>query len=76
MLGAFHESTLGPEAQAVDDRLLQSMLGQGPEGNDVPADSPMVLCVATRVRVDHEDAEQEVQGAQSTHGSTLGDRFA
>ena len=76
MLGAFHERPLASETQAVDDRLLQSMLGQGPEGNDVQADSPMVFSVATRVWVEHAEAEQEVQGAQSSHGSTLGDRLA
>ena len=42
MPGAFHERPLASEAPAVDCRLLQSMLGQGQEGNDVPADSPMV----------------------------------
>ena len=76
MIGSFHESPLAPEAQAVDDRLLQSMLAQGPEANDVPADGPMVFWVATRVWVEHAEAEQEVQGAQSSHGSTLGDRLA
>ena len=76
MIGAFHESPLAPETQAADDRLLQSVLAQGPEGNDVPADSPMVLWVATRVWVEHEEAEHEVQGAQRTYGSTLRDRLA
>ena len=52
------------------------MLAQGPEANDVPADGPMVFWVATRVWVEHAEAEQEVQGAQSSHGSTLGDRLA
>ena len=68
MLGAFHERPPASETQAVDDRLLQSMLGQGPEGNDVPADSPVVFSVTTRVWVEHAEAEQEVQSAQSTHG--------
>ena len=76
MPGAFHERPLAAETQAVDDRLLQSMLGQGQEANDVPADGPMVFWVATRVWVEHAEAEQEVQGAQSSHGSTLGDRLA
>ena len=68
MLGAFHERPLASETQAVDDRLLQSMLGQGQEANDVPADGPMVFWVATRVWVEHAEAQQEVQGAQSSHG--------
>ena len=68
MLGAFHERPLASEAHAVDARLLQSMLGQGPEGNDVPAGSPMVFSVATRVWVEHAETEQEVQSAQRTHG--------
>ena len=68
MPGAFHERPLASETQAVDDRLLQSMLAQGPEANDVPADGPMFLWVATRVWVEHAEAEQEVQGAQSSHG--------
>ena len=74
MPGAFHESPLAPKAQAGDDRLLQLMLAQGPEANDVPADDPMVFWVATRVWVEHAEAQQEVQGAQSNDGSTLGDR--
>ena len=68
MLGAFHESPLAPEVQAVDDRLLQSMLAQGPEDTDVPADGPMVFWVATRVWVEHAEAEHEVQSAQKSHG--------
>ena len=68
MLGSLHESPLAPEGQAVDDRLLQSMLAQGPEANDVPADGPMVCWVATIVWVEHAEAEQEVQGAQKSHG--------
>ena len=76
MPGAFHESPLAPETQAADDRRLQSMLAQGPEGNGAPAESPMVLWGATRVWVEHEEAEQKVQSPQSTHGSTLGDRLA
>ena len=76
MLGSFHESPLVPEAQAVDDRRLQLMLAQGQEATDVPADGPMVFWVATRVWVEHAEADQEVQGAQSSHGSTLGDRLA
>ena len=68
MIGAVHESPLAPETQAVDDRLLQSMLGQGQEATDVPADGPMVFWVATRVWVEHAEAQQEVQGAQSSHG--------
>ena len=68
MLGAFHERPLASEAHAVDARLLQSMLGQGPEGNDIPADSPTAFSVATRVWVEHAEAEQEVQGAQKSHG--------
>ena len=44
------------------------MLGQGQEANDVPADGPMVFWVATRVWVEHAEAEQEVQGAQKSHG--------
>ena len=76
MLGAFHERPLASETQAVDDRLLQSMLGQGQDGNDVPADSPMVFWVATRVWVEHAEAEQEIQSAQSIHGCTLGGRMA
>ena len=76
MPGGFHERPLASEARAVGDRLLQSMLGLGPEGNNVPADSRMVFWVATRVWVEHAEAEQEVQGAQNSHGSTLGDRLA
>ena len=76
MPGAFHERPLASENEAVDDSRLQSMLGQGPEGNDVPADSPIVFSVTTRVWVEHAEAQQEVQGAQSSHGSTLGDRLA
>ncbi len=68
MPGAFHERPLASETQAVDDRLLQSMLGQGPEGNDVPADIPMVFSVATRVWAEHAEAEQKVQSAHITHG--------
>ena len=68
MPGAFHESPLAPETQAVDDRLLQSVLAQGPEGNDVPADSPMVCSVAKRVWVEHAEAQQEVQGGEMDHG--------
>ena len=75
MLGAFHERPLASETQAIDDRLLYSTLGQGPEGNGVPADSPMVFCVATRVWVEHAEIEQKVQSSQRTHGSTLGDRL-
>ena len=71
MLGAFHESPLAPETQAVNGRVLQSMIAQGPERNDVPADSPIVLWVATRVWVEHAEAEQEIQWAQSIHGCTL-----
>ena len=76
MPGAFHERPLASETQAVDDRLLQSMLGQGQEANDVPADGPMVFWVATRVWVEHAEAQQEIQSAQSIHGSTLGDQLA
>ena len=68
MPGAFHERPLASEAHADDARLLQSMLGQGPEGNDIQADSPMVFSVATRVWVEHAEAQQEVQGAQCNHG--------
>ena len=68
MPGAFHARPLASEAQAVYDRQLQSMLGQGQEANDVPADGPMVFWVATRVWVEHAEAEQEVQGAQKSHG--------
>ena len=75
MLGAFHEKPLASEIQAVDDRLLQSMLGQGHQANDVPTDGRMVFSVATRVWVDHAEAQQEVQGAQISYGSTLGDRL-
>ena len=59
---------LASETQAADDRLLQSMLGLGPEGHDVPADISMVSSVATRVWVEHAEAEQKVQSSQSTHG--------
>ena len=52
------------------------MLGQGHKANDVPAVGPMVSSVATRVWVEHAEAQQEVQGAQSNYGSTLGDRLA
>ena len=76
MPGAFHESPLAPEAHEIDDRLLQSMLAQGPEANDVPADGPMVFWVATRVWVEHAEAEQEIDIVQSSHGRTLGDRLA
>ena len=76
MPGAFHERPLASETQAVDDRLLQRMLGQGQEATDVPADGPMVFWVATRVWVEHAEAQQEVQGAQRRYGSTLGDRLA
>ena len=68
MPGAFHERPLASETQAVDDRRLQSMFGQGHKANDVPADGPMVFWVATRVWVEHAEAQQEVQGAQSSHG--------
>ena len=68
MLGAFHERPLASEDQAVDDRRLQSVLGQGHKGNDVPTDDPMVFRVATRVWVEQAEAEQEVQSAQSNHG--------
>ena len=68
MPGAFHERPLASETQAVDDRLVQSMLGQGQEADDVPADGPMVFWVAMRVWVEHAEAQQEVQGAQSSHG--------
>ena len=68
MPGAFHEMPLASETQAVDDRLLQSMLGQGQEANDVPADGPMVFWVATRVCVEHAEREQKVDSVQSTHG--------
>ena len=68
MLGAFHERPLASEAQAVDDRLLQSVIGQGHKANDVPTDGPMVFWLATRVWVEHAEAQQEVQGAQRNHG--------
>ena len=76
MPGAFHERPLASEAHAVDAQLIWSMLGQGPGANDVQADIPMVFSVATRVWVEHAEAQQEVQGAQSDYGSTLGDRLA
>ena len=76
MLGAFHERPLASENEAVDDRLLQSMLGQWHQANDVPTDGHLVFPVATRVWVEHAEAQQEVQGAQSHYGSTLGDRLA
>ena len=76
MPGAFHERPLASETQAVDERLLQSKLGQGQDGNDVPSDSPMVFWVAARVWVEHAEAEQETQSAHSTHGCTLGGRMA
>ena len=76
MPGAFHERPLASEAQAVDDRLLQSVIGQGHKASNVPTDGPMVFWVATRVWVEHAEAQQEVQGAQSRYGSTLGDRLA
>ena len=67
MHGAFHEMPLASEAHAVGARVLQSMLGQGPEGNDVQADSPMVFSVATRVWVEHAEAEHEIQSYQMDH---------
>ena len=75
MPGTFHVRPLASEAHAVDARLLQSMLGQGPEANDVQADSPMVFSVATTVWVEHAEAAQKAQRFQRTHGSTLGDRL-
>ena len=71
-----YERPLASETQAVDDRLLQSMLGQRQDGNDVPTVSPMVFWVATRVWVEHAEAEQEIQSAHCTHGCTLGGRMA
>ena len=68
MPGAFHERPPAAETQAVDDRLLQRMLGQGQEAPDVPADGPMVFWVATRVWVEHAEAQQEVQGGEMGHG--------
>ena len=76
MLGAFHEWPLASENQAVDDRLLQSMLGQGHQADDVPTDGHMAFSVATRVWVEHAEAQQEVQRAQSHYGSRRGDRLA
>ena len=76
MPGGFHERPLASESQAVDDRLLQRMLGQGHQANDVPTDGRMAFSVATRVWVEHAEAQQEVHGAQSNYGSTLGDRLA
>ena len=73
---AFHERPLASESQAVDDRLLQSLLGQGHRANDVPTGDRMVFSVATRVWVEHAEAQQEAQRAQSNYGSTLGDRLA
>ena len=75
MPGAFHERPPAPEAHAVDARLLQPMLGQGPEANDVQADSPMVFSAATRVWVEHAETEQKAQSYQKTHGSTIEDRL-
>ena len=76
MIGAYHERPLASENQAVADRLLQSMLGKGHQANDVPTDGHMAFSVATKVWVEHAEAQQEVQGAQSHYGSTLGDRLA
>ena len=75
MHGAFHERPLASETQAVDDRLLQSMIGQGQEANDVPTDGPMVFWVATRVWVEHAETDQKVHSSQRIHGATLGYRL-